>query len=400
MNKNILVLSSTYPRWISDSTPRFVHDLCKDLAGYGWHVHVLAPHSEHALKYEKMDGITIHRYQYFWPTSAQTLCYKGGALANLRKSFLKSLQIPFLLVFQFFAAWQLIRKYKFQIIHSHWLIPQGFIGSLLSWMYSIPHICTIHGSDVFALNSPVIRFFKRYVIKFSNAITVNSSATYAAAQQIETNIKTILTIPMGIQVGKQKNSSGLSRKDRYQLIFVGRLVEEKGLRFLLIALGKLCSSGLDIHLNILGDGPDRNELLKLCEDLNISEHCHWAGWIQPEHIQEQIARADIFIGPSISHKNGAQEAQGIVFLEAMSAGTPVIASNIGGIPDIVIHEKTGLLVSERSADEIKSAVIRLINDTGLSKHLVDMGYQHVKDNFSREASANKFHDLYESFFKA
>ena len=128
---NILVLTSTYSRWKNDTEPKFVDYLCQSLAKENT-VHVIAPHARNAATEELLDGIKVFRFRYFlepW----QTLAYDGGILPNLKEKPLRFLLIPFFLASQWLLAVRLLRRHHYDIIHAHWIIPQGLVAILAAF---------------------------------------------------------------------------------------------------------------------------------------------------------------------------------------------------------------------------------------------------------------------------
>nr|WP_274607987.1 glycosyltransferase family 4 protein [Thiorhodovibrio winogradskyi] len=178
------------------------------------------------------------------------------------------------------------------------------------------------------------------------------------------------------------------------LIFVGRLIEEKGAADLIQATAQLRADYPNIRSLILGDGPERQALEQFAAVHSVRDQVHFAGWIDPAEIPVWLNAADIFVGPSRTAANGWVEAQGLTFIEAMMARLPVIASRLGGIPDAVIHEHTGLLVDERAPDQIAAAVHRLTTEPSLAKCLANKAYHHATIHFSRAASARAFDVLF------
>src|SRR3990167_7699194 len=125
--KRILVLTSTFPRWKNDHTPPFIFELEKRLVK-DFEIHILAPHYQGAKKEEMMEGLHIHRFQYFWPVNLQKLCYEGGILPNLKKNKLLYIQALSLILFELIAAIKIVKKEKINLIHAHWIIPQGIVA--------------------------------------------------------------------------------------------------------------------------------------------------------------------------------------------------------------------------------------------------------------------------------
>ena len=179
------------------------------------------------------------------------------------------------------------------------------------------------------------------------------------------------------------------------LVFVGRLVEEKGVSDLIRAVGLVAAELPDVTAMILGDGQDRADMEALAVQLGIVDRVHFLGWVEPVAVPGYLAAADIFVGPSKKAANGWVEAQGLTFIEAMLARTPVIATRSGGIPDAVRHEETGLLVPEDRPDEIAAAIKRLAGDPVLASRLRDAGYALAVKDFTRERTAKLFAALFD-----
>jgi glycosyltransferase involved in cell wall biosynthesis len=180
------------------------------------------------------------------------------------------------------------------------------------------------------------------------------------------------------------------------LVFLGRLVNEKGVEDLLRAVALLRNRLPDTTALIVGDGQDRGDLEHCAAALGIRDRLTFAGWIDSGTVPAYLAAADAFIGPSRRAANGWVEAQGLTLIEAMSTGVPVIATRLGGVPDAVIHEQTGLLVDERSPEQIADAICRLQSDAALAPALTSRARAHVIRNFSRKTSAAAFSDLFAS----
>jgi glycosyltransferase involved in cell wall biosynthesis len=260
----ILCVTSNFPRWKDDSTPEFVFRLAQDLQALGWSVDVYAPHAPGAAISEKLDGIQVDRFRYFWPQSEQTICYGGGALANLRNNPIDKLKLPALVFCEWAGLVRRLRNRDYDLLHTHWILPQGFVGALASRMTKTPHVTTIHGSDVLALKGPVVDRFKRFTLEAADAVTANSSATRNAAIALGPAAKNIQTIPMGASAQREANPDtvDLLRK-RYRrpegplLLFTGRVVFEKGIEELITAIKQLRETLPDVTALIVGDGPDR-----------------------------------------------------------------------------------------------------------------------------------------------
>lgn len=400
--QRILFVTSNYPRWEGDSTTPFVLNLAKDLQSAGWHIDVLAPHAPDAARKEVIQSVPVERFRYLWPERYQTVCYGGGALINLRKRPAEALKLPALVIAEWWSVVRRLMTGNYDLLHSHWILPQGFTGVLASTLLGVPHVITVHGGDVFSLRGAVPEKFKRFTLRRAGIITVNSSATRRAVMELDPGDTPVVNIPMGVNraAPSKEDPDVVAIRKRYSsgngplLVFVGRVVEEKGVDDLLHAVNTLKETMPGIRALIVGEGQDRESLQELSGNLGLADHVIFTGWVDPGAIPAYMAAGDIFVGPSKTAKNGWIEAQGLTFLEAMVAGTPVIATRHGGITDSVIHEKTGLLVDENSPDQIARAIEKLVTNPGLVTDICREASMQIESRFSRQASADMFSNVY------
>lgn len=397
--KKILVLASTFPRWANDTTPPFVFELEKRLAK-DFEIHVLAPHDKGAKKKEIMDGLTVHRFQYFWPASKQGLCYGGGILPNLKRNRLLYFQAISLLFFEFWAAVKIVRDEKIDLIHAHWIIPQGIIAYKLKKIFHTPYIITTHGGDIYGLRSKPIVFLKKIILENAKAITVVSTAIKDEVHnKINPKLK-VDVISMGVDAKLfNPNKYDESIKKRYNitgpfLLFVGRLAEKKGVNYLLMSLPKIIKSFPTSKLIIVGEGTLREKLKKLVKELNIENNVVFTGSIKNVELPNYYATADIFIGPSIQLKNGDTEGLGLTFVEASLSGAVPIGTNVGGISDVIQHEKSGLLIEEKNVNSIAESVIKLLKDNKLVNKLKVNTRDNTIKKFDWPIIALAYKDLY------
>jgi len=198
---SVLVTSSTFPRWREDATPRFVRDLA-ELATQSWNVTVLAPHHPGAaLRDTSADErgrgrLDVRRFRYFVPASHQRLCYGGGILPNIRASKLALAQVPCLVGAELAAMRRLLRTECFDLVHAHFLVPQGAVAALATRR---PLVVSVHGSDLFALRGRLIDSALRGVISRAKLVTVNGEVAAREARRrfplVEPKLR---VLPMGV----------------------------------------------------------------------------------------------------------------------------------------------------------------------------------------------------------
>lgn len=396
----VLFVTSNFPRWQGDSTTPFVLHLARDLRALGWDVDVLAPHAPGARRREVLDGVPVERFRYLWPDALQTVCYDGGALVKLEREPWNLLKIPALVLAEWLAvSWRLATR-RYALVHSHWILPQTFTCTLAAALLRIPHVATVHGGDAFALRGRVLSRFKRMALGGADRITVNSSATLAAVAPLCHESARLVRIPMGATVvaGSAARQHELRRRyrdgDGPLVVFIGRLVPEKGADDVIEAVAIIRERLPSARLLIIGDGPERAHLEARAATTGVAERTQFLGWIQPDDVHDHVAAADVFVGPSKMAANGWIEAQGLTFAEALLAGTPVVATRIGGIVDAIRHEDTGLLVEPGRPDQIAAAIVRLCADPELRSRLVRTGRDLASAHLTRPACAAAFSKLY------
>ena len=393
----ILIVTSNYPRWPGDSTTPFVHNFAREVVSQGAQVRVVAPHFEGAKRKDNMDGVEIRRFRYWLPESGQTVCYQGGALGNLKKNWVNKLKLPVLVACEFFFTLVQTLFWKPTWINSHWLIPQGFVCALVSKLTNVKHVSTIHGGDVLALDSNLLRKFKAFTLKHSDVVTVNSSVTRAKAEALSpATVSNLVLLPTGILAIPPLNQDEvlavrtqlLPKSKEYLLLFVGRVNEEKGVKELIEATKILLDNGYSVHLAIVGRGHQEQQFKALAATLNVENAVTFVGWVDSSEIYHYYAAADIFVGPSKRADDGWIEAQGLTFVEAMLAGCKVVGTNSGGIPDAVIDGKTGWLAEPDNAISLSENIKKALDND--STEITDTASAFAKDNYLVQNTVRRF----------
>jgi len=403
----ILMVTSVFPRWERDDTPAFVANLAEDISALGCSVTVLAPHYPGAKVEEFLGSIRVVRFRYAFPFSLEKLCYNGGMIINMRTQKWTKCLLPFFFIAQLRALQKLVSTNHFDLLHSHSLLPQGYACSWIARKTDLPHLTTSHGNDVFGLrDNGMYGNMKRAVLKAADAIIANSSATQGAITRQGAAASKIYLIPSSANISPIKQVVAQRVKTQYKpsdggplIIFVGRLIEEKGVSDLIAAISIVAKSFPSVHCIILGEGQDRAKFEQQVSRFHLHKNISFLGWIAKDLITSFISAADIFIGPSKPNKMGWTEAQGLTFVEAMYAKTPIIATQIGGIPDMVKHLKTGILIPPNDAKAIAVNIEALLNNSGLARELTSNARSHYENTFSRAIVSHQHIALYKKFFK-
>jgi glycosyltransferase involved in cell wall biosynthesis len=390
----MLVLTSTFPRWKCDSTPPFVFELTKRL-NENFRVTVITPHCPGALEKEVLDGVEVVRFKYFIERF-EKLCGHGGILPTLRKCPLYWLVVPFLFIFNFMAVLKVICRERPDIIHAHWIIPQGFVASIIKKIYKIPYLATAHGGDIFGLKGFFLKPFKLFVLKNASKISVVSSAI---KNEILANLDSKLKIEViSMGVDSEYFSSAkrdISLKKEYQissyfLLFVGRLAEKKGVRYLIEAMLAVTTVFPETKLLIVGTGTLDQELKTLTKQLHLENNIVFAGQISNLDLPRYYATADVFIGPSVIATSGDREGLPVTFMEAMSCGCVPIVTDLEGNTDLVQDNITGFLVRQKDSEAMAKKIIELLSNPSLMTNMKNESRKKIVSQFDWKTIADKY----------
>jgi glycosyltransferase involved in cell wall biosynthesis len=213
----------------------------------------------------------------------------------------------------------------------------------------------------------------------------------------------IRVIPMGIDPDKYRlgNFSDLKKKykTRNIILSVGRLIDWKGIVFLIDAMPRVMKEHPDSILLIAGSGPEKESLVHRVHELGLEKMILFLGVVSNEDLLSFYHSADVFVLSSIN-KGGKTEALGVVLLEAMASGCPVIGCNVGGIPDIITDGENGFLVPEQDPDALAEKIVRILDDNELVKKFRKNGFIRIHDVFSWEIISKKFSDAYGDILSA
>jgi len=347
---------------------------------------------------QTLDGVEIRRFNYFIP-QRQALCYRSGMLPNLKQSQLLWFQVPFYLVNLFMSVLRVVRKESIDVINAHWVVPQGIVMRLIQSVSPVPVVLTVHGGDIFAFQGLAGRSLKRLALKRADACTANSMFTRGQLLQLCPSAE-VSIVPMGVDVTefepKQRNPI-LRRRlgvEAEMILFVGRLVEKKGVHNLLAAMQRVLKSSPKAMLVLVGDGTQRDELERMAERLQIGSALRFLGKLPHDQLPEYYAAADLFVGPSVVDRSGDTEGLGVVFIEAASAGLAMVGTSVGGISDVLVHNVTGLAVEPDQPEALAEAIERLLSDEALRCRLGAAARQHVLSQFSWSQVAERFSSVF------
>lgn len=377
----VLFLTHNFPRFDGDLPGSFLLRLASALDQQGVEVKVVAPAAPGLAATAKFNGTGVERFHYA-PTKYETLAYGGNMAEQVRDSWSARFTMLGFLGAEFRTAVRARREQQPDIVHAHWWFPSGLVGTWLSKLSHTPLVTTLHGSDVrIARKMSVSRPAFRHVLK-SSAVTTAVSRWLAHEAQSLVSATPPVVAPM--PVATDLFSPGGARRTN-ALLFVGKLSKQKGLDVLLQALSKMSAS---VTLDVVGDGGERQALETLARELGIASRVKWHG------AQPQSALVPLYRSASALVVPSADEGLGLVAVEALLCETPVVAFESGGLPDVIQHDRTGILVNERSPEALSRAISDVLGRGDRGQALGAAGRLHALSTFAPESVARRYIDIY------
>lgn len=363
-----LIVSTTFPLGADDTgTARFVYDLAEALGEY-FDVWALAPHHPGAARRERIGRVNVVRFPYFRPTSAQRLADGRGMMANFREALLPKLQAPFLFFFLFVNAWYWGRKLKPALVNPHWVLPSGLC--VAAARPPGKRILMCHAAGVFLLKRlPFRRVLGRFIIGAMDRV-FSSSKFIADSLDEATELKANAQV-VGPGVHTSRFERKLNRKDAKAklgytvgeplLLFVGRMVEKKGITYLIDAMPSVAKAFPTVKLVLIGGGPLQEEMAAKTRATGLNGNVTFAGYKSHDALKEYLWAADYLVVPSVVDASGETEGMPTVILEAFAAGCPAVGSKVNGIPELVTENETGFLCEPRDAASLAEALVRALS---------------------------------------
>ena len=188
----------------------------------------------------------------------------------------------------------------------------------------------------------------------------------------------------------------LSPGEPVRIVTTGRLVEKKGIEYVVKAIAKLSKTHPNIKYDVIGDGPLRESLEQLIQELNVSQFVELLGWKQEQELIEILDRSHIMVAPSISSQNGDQDAPVNVLKEAMAMGLPVIGTQHGGIPELIEDGKSGFLVAERDVNALAARLKFLVTHPDRWIEMGKAGRAYVEAHYNKETLNDRLVEIYQT----
>ncbi len=400
MTESLRILCPTYwyPSYADDTQAIYVHDINRHLVRQGHKVCVVTPGRPGVPARETFDGVEVVRFPFELPedlTYGRVAQSKVTKLAKLNRLFIMARY----LIAQYRHSVKEGRRFGAEIVHGHWAIPTGPALVAIARTLKIPSVITLHGGDVYVNTAEGYDFPTRWYVRPVLAWTLRkASALTAISEDCKQHALNAGAYASSISV--VMNGADLRRFSPAppadvpafgpRMIFACRqLFPRKGIRFLIEAVAKLRPKYPDINLIIAGDGFERPTLEKLAKDRGLGDRTQFLGWMANKDLPQYYRGCAVSVIPSL------EEGFGIPAAEAMGCETPVVASDAGGLPEVVENGVTGFVVPKGDADALAAAIDRLLADADLRKRMGKAGRARALARFDWDRTVEQFNLVYD-----
>lgn len=374
--KHILVVTSVYPMTVDGNHGSFVREAILRLQATGAKFTVFAPAYEGSESHV-LDGVKVYRFRYC-PKQFENLV-RDGAPTKLQRQPLYLLAAVLYIFLGMLQLFWVCCQEKPNLLQIHWPFPHGLMALPASILLGIPMVFSFHGAELMLANKfGFVAHILRWLLPLTKGVTANSSFTQGLIRKIYYGNVTV--IPYGLTI-KPKPSIKHLPGNVAQLLFVGRLDERKGLRYLLAAL-PLVLAKYPVRLRVVGKGILEHEIKLQCHLMGLNEVVDFLGFVSKEELADEYAGCDIFVLPAIVDSKGDTEGLGIVMIEALAHQKPVVASAVGGIVDVIHSGITGLLVPEKDSEALAQAILSLLSNPMKAEKMGQEGLADIQVRFN------------------
>jgi len=399
----VLVIGSVYPRFHEDAEVPWLRTSIAHLKRAGLGIQVLAP-AYKGLRTHEIDGVKVNRFRYA-PASWEILTHEEGAPSKMAsKPWLQLLAIPYI-ISGFFKCIGICSKFRPDVIHAHWPFPHAYIALGAAKLFKIPLVLNFHGAELLLIRKKKwVKPLLKFAIGQAQAVFANSSFTAGKIKALR-NVD-VEWSPYGTTLESGSTSAGNGGTSaivphpvngKFKILFVGRHIERKGICYLIEAAKHLPRDQFEIRIVGVGDLTDK--LKAQAEEIEDAAEIIFTGKLSSEELANEYRTANVFTLPAIVDSKGDTEGLGVVLIEAMELGLPVVASNVGGIPDVVVDGVSGILVPEKDPEALAGAYRRLAAEPELVKQLLAGAQKRIAECFSWDKIVERQIDSYKKIIR-
>lgn len=401
----IAMLTSSYPKWPGEMTAPFIEEIAASVAARGHEVHVLMPQRSDLRRQPLERGVHLHTYRYAPTRSLEVWGYSAALRGDVGLRPATVAAAPLALGSGLRALLRLTDSQRYDLIHGHWVLPSGAVAALVAQRRGLPLVLSAHGSDVFlAEQTAATAWVARWAAQCAGSITACSGDLAERLVRLGAPTDRMNVVPYGIdaemfepapeQGAAVRRQLGVAA-DRPLLVWVSRMVYKKGLSVLLEAMPEVLRQQPETLLVLGGYGDLRDELEQQARRLGVAESVLFPGPVERDAINGFWNAGDIVVVPAVRDHRGNVDGLPNIILESMSAGRPIVASRIAGIPAVIDDGVHGLLVREGDAAGLAAAIGRLLAAPAVADALGQAARARVERELRWSHIAARFERVYQ-----
>jgi glycosyltransferase involved in cell wall biosynthesis len=399
----IAMVSHAYPTFDGGNAGEFVHGLASALVSLGHEVYAVIPWDPGMKNARLMDGVHLEPYH-----ARDSVSYGRASDAYIRHP---RLAVVLSLSRGLIKLRQVVKEQEIDIMHAHWAIPMGSVAGLVKGISGIPLVITMHGRDVYV--NPEAGFivptlwyvkpFLHFAFRQANRLVAVSQDCYSHAQRAGAPEEKMVVIYNGANVSRffpsqegtvqVRQHYGIAPEAKL-LLSVRSLTFRKGLDVLIQAMLHILGAEPATVALLVGDGPEREHLMTLRDELGLSDKIIFAGHVPNAELPPYENACDLFVIPS------REEGFGVAAAEAMACGKPIVGTTAGGLVETIEDNHTGLLVEPDNVKQLAEAIICILKDRELATRLGDNARRKIETDFNWLNVARQTVSLYESLLYA
>ena len=382
---------TAFPRDEEDVITPWMVEMIRRSRQRGLEAEVLAP-AYRGSDDDELRGIPVRRFRYA-PAAWETLTHDETAPDRVRRSPLHAALVPLYLAAGTAAAWRMGRE-RPDVVHVHWPVPHALFGAAARAGSGgrTAMVCSYYAVEVNWVLHRMrwLRPLLRWSARTADAVTAISTSTAGKIRDVAD--RTARVVPFAAALGAEHTPPGtrgagdgaarepVAGDGPLRLLFVGRLVERKGVEVLVRALPRVLEER-DAVLTVVGEGEREGAIRVAAREAGVEDRVELTGYVSREELSRRYASCDIFVLPAVVDRKGDTEGLGVVLLEALKHERPVVASRVGGIPDIVEEGRTGWLVPPGDAAALADRILELARLPRKARRTAREGRAIVEERF-------------------
>ncbi len=394
----IVHVVTAFPRDEDDVITPWMVEMIRRLRDRGHEAEVLAP-AYRGSGGHRVHGIPVRRFRYA-PASWETLTHEETAPDRVRRSPAHAALVPLYAAAGTLAAWRTGRSAP-DVVHAHWPVPHALFGAAARAGSGgrTALVCSYYAVEVNWVNRRLrwLRPFLRWSATTADAVTAISSSTARSVEEASGREPRIVPFAAAVDAAPTPDEVREPLADDggpLRLLFVGRLVERKGVEVLVRALAEIREHRL-VELTVVGEGPRDAAIRREARRCGVAELVHLTGFVPREELSRRYAGCDVFVLPAVVDRKGDTEGLGVVLLEALRRERPVVASDVGGIPDIVRDGQTGWLVPPGDEEALAERILELRREPERAREVARRGRAFVEERFAWDRVMGDLEATYE-----